>query len=429
MMIAIVFIVFFVGLALAVPIAVALVYGAWAPIMLGAPGLSGIGYLIRNAFSGADTTPIIAVPLFIFAGVIMAEGGISRRLFNIFAYQVGKKTAGMPIAVILTCIFYSSISGSGPATTAAVGAMAIPFLVELGYDKKFVASLIAVTGGLGVVLPPSIPFVLYSLATGVSLSALFLAGILPGLFIGLCMMIHAYFYCKTKGEDTERIHARVNELRKTKFSILFRDSIWALISPIIVLGGIYSGFFTPTEAACVSVFYSLIISVFVYKSVPVREMPRFMRQAVKTYAPLCFVIAFAIAFGRVLAMLKAPALISDFLLGKFTTQISLILVLLFILYTIGMVMDTGPVIVIMAPILLPIVASVGVHPVHFGVIMVVNLSIGLSTPPFGLHLFVTGALSDLPPMTIAKKGLPFMGTYTVALVIIALVPAFSLLLL
>jgi C4-dicarboxylate transporter DctM subunit len=367
--------------------------------------------------------------LFILAGVIMAEGGISRRLFNVFAYGVGKMTGGLPCAVIMTCLFYGAISGSGPATTAAVGAMAIPFLVELGYDKTFCAAIVAVSGGLGVIIPPSIPFVLYSLATGVSTSQLFLAGVLPGIFIGLCMMVYAVWYCSRKGEDKKKIAETVDAMRKKGFWVLFKDSFWALLSPIVVLGGIYSGYFTPTEAACVSVFYSLIVSIFIYKTVPVGSMLKFLRSAVKTYAPLCFVLAFAIAFGRTLALVKAPDLISTFVLSMSQSKTVILFVIVLVFYFLGMVMDTGPAIVIMAPILLPIVKTLGIDPVHFGVIMVVNLAVGLATPPFGLDLFVAGTLSETPPMTVAKKAMPFIAAFTFALLVIAYVPRLSLLLL
>ena len=428
-MAAIVFIVFGVCLLFAIPIAISMVIGAWAPILLGAPGVAGVGQLIRNTFSGADTTPIIAVPLFILGGVIMAEGGISRKLFNVFAYGVGKKTGGLPCAVIMTCLFYGAISGSGPATTAAVGAMAIPFLVELGYDKVFVAAIVSVSGGLGVIIPPSIPFVLYSLATGVSTSQLFIAGVLPGIFIGLCLMAYAVWYCSRKGEDKQKIYATVDAMREKGFGALFRDSFWALLSPVVVLGGIYSGFFTPTEAACVSVFYSLFVSVFIYRSVTLKALPRFLRGSVKTYAPLCFVLAFAIAFGRTLALVKAPDLISNFVLNTFESRAMVLFVIVIIFYFLGMVMDTGPAIVIMAPILLPIMQKLGVDPVHFGVIMVVNLAIGLATPPFGLDLFVAGTLAETPPMAVARKAMPFIAAFTVALLIITYVPQLSLLLL
>ena len=266
-----VFVVFLVGIAVSIPIATSMVLGSLAPILIYGKGGS-IPQVLNNTFSGANSTPILAVPLFILGGVIMAEGGISKKLFNFFAYFVGRIPGGVPCAVILTCLFYGAISGSGPATTAAVGSMCIPFMVSLGYEKRWSAGLIAVAGGLGVIIPPSIPFVLYSLATGVSTGKLFLGGIFPGLLIGLFMMAYAVFYCVTKGEDRQLINKKMDELKANGFFALFKDSFWALLCPIIVLGGIYAGFVTPTEAAVVSVFYALIVSLFIYRSVKVSDL-------------------------------------------------------------------------------------------------------------------------------------------------------------
>ena len=401
-----VFVVFLVGIALSIPIGVSMILGSVAPIMLVGKG-GTIVQLLNNTFSGANSTPILAVPLFILGGVIMAEGGISKKLFNFFAYFVGRFPGGVPCAVIMTCLFYGAISGSGPATTAAVGAMCIPFMVSLGYDKVWSAGLISVAGGLGVIIPPSIPFVLYSLATGVSTGALFLAGIIPGILIGGFMMIYAVFYCITKGEDRNLIKAKMTELSVNGFGALFKDSFWALLCPIIVLGGIYAGFVTPTEAATVSVFYAVIVSLFIYKSIQFNDMYRFLCAAVKTYGGLAFVLAFATAFGRVLSLTKA-------------TKVFLIL---------GMVMDTGPAIIILAPVLLPAVMGLGVDDVHFGVILVCCLSIGLATPPFGLDMFVAGNLAQCPPMDVAKKSVPFIVAFLIALAMIVYIPAVSLALL
>ena len=423
-----IFVVFLTALAFAVPIAMSMVMGALTPLVLGGTG-SSIQQLIANSFSGSDTTPILAVPLFILGGVLMAEGGISRRLFNFFAYFVGNLPGGLPCAVILTCLFYGAISGSGPATTAAVGSMTIPFLIDLGYDKTWSSGMVATASGLGVIIPPSIPFVLYSLATGVSTGALFLAGVLPGILIGLCMMVYAVVYCMRRGEDKDRIRSKMKELRSKGFFSLLKESFWALLSPVIVLGGIYSGIVTPTEAACISVFYSLFVSLVIYKSFTVREIIPFLANAVKAYAPLCFVLAFAIAFGRVLALAKAPALIENFILNNFSTGTSVLTGVVVIFLLLGMVMDTGPAIVILSPILLPAVQSLGVDQVHFGVIMVCCLSIGLATPPFGLDLFVAGTLSDIPPMTVAGKAIPFIIAFGIALFIITYIPWFSLALL
>ena len=423
-----VFVVFLVGIALSIPIGVSMILGSVAPIMLLGKG-GTIVQVLNNTFSGANSTPILAVPLFILGGVIMAEGGISKKLFNFFAYFVGRFPGGVPCAVIMTCLFYGAISGSGPATTAAVGAMCIPFMVSLGYDKVWSAGLISVAGGLGVIIPPSIPFVLYSLATGVSTGALFLAGIIPGILIGGFMMIYAVFYCITKGEDRNLIKAKMNELSVNGFGALFKDSFWALLCPIIVLGGIYAGFVTPTEAATVSVFYAVIVSLFIYKSIQFNDMYRFLCAAVKTYGGLAFVLAFATAFGRVLSLTKATKVVQDFILGNFHTSFTVLTVCVVVFLVLGMVMDTGPAIIILAPVLLPAVMGLGVDDVHFGVILVCCLSIGLATPPFGLDMFVAGNLAQCPPMDVAKKSVPFIVAFLIALAMIVYIPAVSLLLL
>lgn len=422
-----VFVVFLVAIAISIPIGVSMILGSVAPIFLMDKG-GTIAQVLNNTFSGANSTPILAVPLFILGGVIMAEGGISRRLFNFFAYFVGRFTGGLPCAVILTCLFYGAISGSGPATTAAVGSMCIPFLVGMGYDKTWSAGLIAVAGGLGVIIPPSIPFVLYSLATGVSTGDLFLGGVLPGILIGLFMMIYAIFYCKKHGEDRELINMKMAELKKDGLWPLFRESFWALLCPVIVLGGIYAGLFTPTEAACISVFYALIVSLFIYKTIQFKDLIPFLCSSVKTYGGLAFVLAFATAFGRVLSLTKATKVVESFILENFHSSWSVMTVLVIIFLLLGMVMDTGPAIIILAPVLLPAVEQLGVDPVHFGVVLVCCLSIGLATPPFGLDLFVAGNLAEKPPMSVAKKAVPFMIAFLIALILITYIPAISMVL-
>ena len=419
-----VFVVFIVAIVLSFPIAESMILGALAPIMTMGKGGS-IAQLLNNAFSGANSTPILAVPLFILGGIIMAEGGISKKLFNFFAYFIGKLRGGIPCAVILTCLFYGAISGSGPATTAAVGAMCIPFMVDLGYDKKWSAGLIAVAGGLGVIIPPSIPFVLYSLATGVSTGDLFIGGIIPGILIGLFMMIYAVWYCKREGENRELIHEKMAELKSHGFGKLFLDSLPALLCPIIVLGGIYAGFVTPTEAACISVFYALIVSLFIYKTIKIKDLIPILRNAVKTYGGLAFILAFATAFGRVLSLTKATSVITNFITTNFHTSWTIMSVLVLLFLALGMVMDTGPAIIILAPVLLPAVQALGVNQVHFGVVLVCCLSIGLATPPFGLDLFVAGNLAEEQPMAVARKALPFMIAFIIALLFITYIPWLS----
>lgn len=419
-----VFIVFLIAIALSVPIGVSMVMGSLTPILAMGKGGS-IVQLLNNTFSGANSTPILAVPLFILGGVIMAEGGISKKLFNFFAYFVGRIPGGIPCAVILTCLFYGAISGSGPATTAAVGAMCVPFMISLGYDRRWSAGLIAVAGGLGVIIPPSIPFVLYSLATGVSTGDLFIGGVLPGILIGLFMMVYAVWYCRREGEDRQRIEEKMRELRAQGFGKLFLESLPALLCPIIVLGGIYAGFVTPTEAACISVFYALIVSLFVYRTIKPKDLIPMLCGAVKTYGGLAFVLAFATAFGRVLSLTKATSLITNFITANFHSGWTVMSVLVIIFLLLGMVMDTGPAIIILAPVLLPAVESLGVNKVHFGVVLVCCLSIGLATPPFGLDLFVAGNLSDEQPMSVAKRALPFMIAFLLALILITYIPWFS----
>ncbi|MBQ7594943.1 MAG: TRAP transporter large permease [Synergistaceae bacterium] len=419
-----VFVVFLVAIILSIPIGVSMILGSVAPILLMARG-GVIPQIVDNTLSGANSTPILAVPLFILGGVIMAEGGISKKLFNFFAYFVGRITGGVPCAVVLTCLFYGAISGSGPATTAAVGAMCVPFMVDLGYNKTWAAGLIAVAGGLGVIIPPSIPFVLYSLATGVSTGKLFLGGVFPGILIGVFLMAYAIFYCATKGEDKAKIKARLDEISAQGFWALFKDSFWALMCPIIILGGIYTGFFTPTEAAVVSVFYAIIVCLFIERTIKFSALPAFLVSSVKTYGGLAFVLAFATAFGRVLSLTHATSAVQDFIVNNFHSSISVLSVCTIIFLILGMIMDTGPAIIILAPVLLPAVKMLGVDEVHFGVVLVCCLSIGLATPPFGLDLFVAGNISQDQPMDVAKRAFPFIVAFLLSLALIVYVPAIS----
>ena len=419
-----VFVVFLVAIILSIPIGVSMILGSVAPILMMARG-GVIPQVIDNTLSGANSTPILAVPLFILGGVIMAEGGISKKLFNFFSYFVGRITGGVPCAVVLTCLFYGAISGSGPATTAAVGAMCVPFMVDLGYNKTWAAGLIAVAGGLGVIIPPSIPFVLYSLATGVSTGKLFLGGVFPGILIGLFLMAYAVFYCATKGEDKAKIKERLDEISKDGFWPLFKDSFWALMCPIIILGGIYTGFFTPTEAAVVSVFYAIIVCLFIERTISFSALPGFLISSVKTYGGLAFVLAFATAFGRVLSLTHATSAVQDFILNNFHSPASVLSICTIIFLILGMIMDTGPAIIILAPVLLPAVKLLGVDEVHFGVVLVCCLSIGLATPPFGLDLFVAGNISKDNPMDVAARAFPFIVAFLLSLAMIVYLPAIS----
>ena len=271
-MTAVLFALFIGCLVLSFPVAIAMGIAAIAPGMLQPAFAADIVYVIRAMVVGIDTTPILAIPLFIMSGTIMAQGGISGKLFDVFAYFLGNKTGGLPCAVVVTCLFYGAISGSGPATCAAVGAMTIPLLVSLGYDRGFCSAIVATAGGLGLIIPPSISFVNYALVTGTSVTALFSAGILPGCLIALLLMGYCYFYCRFHGEDREKIEANWSKLHSKSFWSVIKEGFWALLTPVIILGGIYSGIFSPTEAACISVIYAIVVSMFIYRSVTFTDL-------------------------------------------------------------------------------------------------------------------------------------------------------------
>lgn len=421
----VVFIIFVICLVIAIPVSISL---GIVSVLPGAfdPSFTASGqFVIRSMLGGIDSFPLLAVPMFVLSGIVMAKGGISKKLFDVFAFFLGKLTAGIPCAAIVTCLFYGAISGSAPATVAAVGSMTIPILVKLGYDKEFSTAVVAVSGGLGVIIPPSIPFIMYGMASGASVSDLFLSGIIPGLLIGGLLMIYAIYYCKKNGEDKEKINSVVNELHEKGLVAVFKDSFFALLSPVIILGCIYSGIASPTEAAVISVFYALLVSLFIYKSIKFKDIWGIMVESVRTYAPIMFILATSVAFSRVLTLMQVPQGVSAWILEHFTSKIALLLVINLFLLIVGMVMDTTPAILILTPILLPIVQAAGMNTVHFGIVMVVNLAIGFVTPPIGVNLFVASSLTDIPVMKIASKAMPMIVYFLLALLLLTFIPALS----
>lgn len=429
MPVVVLFIIFAIALVIAIPVSISLGIASVLPSIFDPSFTVSAKYLIRAMFGGLDSFPLLAVPMFVLSGIIMAKGGISKKLFDVFAYFLGKFTAGIPCAVIVTCLFYGAISGSAPATVAAVGSMTIPILTSLGYELVFATAIVAVAGGLGVIIPPSIPFIMYGMASGASVSDLFLAGIVPGLMIGLLLMLFAICYCKRHGEDKKKIAAEVNALHKKGLLTVFKESFFALLSPIIILGCIYSGVASPTEAAVISVFYALMVSIFVYRSIHIKDIWGILVEAVKTFTPILFILAASTAFSRVLTLMQVPQSVSEFILANFHSPVVILLIINLFLLIVGMVMDTTPAILILTPILLPIVQAIGMNPVQFGVIMVVNLAIGFVTPPIGVNLFVASSLTDVPVMDIAKKSMVMIGLFLVALLLITFIPAISLCLL
>lgn len=426
MHVAAVFIIFLFLLIISVPIASSLGIVSMLPGILDSGFTVSVSYVVRSMLSGLDSFPLLAIPMFVLSGIIMARGGVSRKLFDIFTFFIGKFRAGVPCAVIITCLFYGAISGSAPATVAAVGSMTIPILSNLGYDKKFSTAIVAVAGGLGVIIPPSIPFILYSMASGESVGSLFKAGIVPGILIAVLLMGYAQYHCRKYGEDRENIEKVVGTLREQGFLHLMKEGIWALLTPVIILGCIYGGIASPTEAAVISVFYALFVSIVIYRSLKITDIAAICSEAVRTYGPLMFILIASTAFSRTLTLMKVPQAISGWILNTFSGAVIILLVINIFLLFVGMVMDTSPAILITTPILLPIIQEIGMSPVQFGIVMVVNLAIGFVTPPIGVNLFVASSLADIPVIEIAKKAFPMILLFLAALLLITFIPAISL---
>ncbi|MDO5833164.1 MAG: TRAP transporter large permease [Lachnospiraceae bacterium] len=420
------FLIFFVLIAIGAPMA--LVFGgmSFLPGMLSASVPYTIDAAVRSMFSSLNSFTMLAVPLFMLSGVIMARGGISKKLFDFFAYFIGNKTAGLTCAVVLTCMFYGAISGSSPATVSAVGAMCIPFLTSLNYDLVFATSIVTVAGGLGVIIPPSISYIVYSGASDTSPSDLFIAGILPGILIGLCLCVCCYLHCLKSGEDKEKLKENYEALHKLGFGAVFKESFAALLTPVIILGSIYGGICSPTEAAAVSVVYALVVSLFVYRTIQMKDVLTMFVEGAKSYIAILFIIASATAFGRCLTIMQYPQLVSKAILGTFSNKFAIILVMNVILLVFGMILDNIPNIMILTPILLPIAKTIGMDPVHFGIMMTCNLAIGMVTPPMGINLYVASGMTGVPVLKLAKACVPFLIAFFIALMVISFVPAVSL---
>ncbi len=425
-MISVMFGIFVVFMVLGIPIAFTVGWSTLSVYLLNPSFTCNPEYVFKTMVNGMDSYVLLAIPLFMLSSSIMAESGMSNRLFDFFAYFFGNIPSGLPIAVVVTCLFYGAICGSGPATVAAIGTMCIPLLTNLGYDRDFVTSMIAVAGGLGVIIPPSIPFITYGLATGASIGDLFIAGVVPGILIALCLIAYIVFYFSRRDNSVLHIEAHTEELRSKGFSAILKESFWALLAPVIILGGIYGGIVSPTEAACVSVVYALLIGVLAYRAINLKNLIQCLVDTARTATPVMLILSICIVFGRVLTILNIPQNLASFVVSHVSSKIVVLLTLNAFLLFAGMIMDTVPCILILAPIMLPIVQQYGVDTVHFGVMMTVNLAIGFVTPPIGTNLFVANSLTKIPITRIAKNALPFIAMFIFALLLITYVPAFSL---
>ena len=380
-----------------------------------------IEFLVKELVTSVDSFPLMAVPFFILAGEIMGKGGISERLFNVANAIVGNKTGGFAIATIITCMFFAAISGSGPATVAAIGGIMIPAMVRNGYDLKFATAVVASAGSIGVIIPPSIPMVIYGVVGNASIGDLFIAGIVPGILVGLSMIIWAYIYSKKKG------YKGLDEPTSFKrVMVASWDAKWALLIPIIILGGIYGGYFTPTEAAVIAVVYGLFASTVLYRELRIKDLPKVMVDSALTTATVLIIVGTATAFGRFLTIEQVPTKVAQALLKISNNPIVIILLITGLLLVVGMFMDTLAAIIILTPILLPIAVQIGYDPIHFGIIMVVNLAIGFITSPLGVNLFVASGISGLSLEALSRAVIPFIFAMLFTLLLITFVPQLSL---
>ncbi|MDD2207339.1 TRAP transporter large permease [Aminobacterium sp. MB27-C1] len=412
---------FVIFLILNTPIGIALGLAAMSTIVYS--GDVSVSYLAQSLTTSADSFPLMAVPFFILAGELMGKGGISRRLLKVANIFFGKYTGGLGIVTVVACMFFAAISGSGPATVAAIGGIMVPEMLRRGYDKGFTSGLIASAGSIGVIIPPSIPMVIYGVSTGVSVSTMFIAGFVPGMLIGLALIGWTYFYSKKHGYCGEKIEYTSKEKWK-----VVNEAKWALMVPVIILGGIYGGIFTPTEAAAVAVIYGFFVGVFIYKDLSLKDVPSVIASAALVTATVMIIIGTATSFGRILTFEQIPTRLAEAIISFSSSKFVVMSLIMLLLLFVGCFMETLAAIIILAPILLPVVTAIGVDPVHFGIAMVVNLAIGFITPPLGVNLFVTCGIANISMEKISKAIIPWLLVLMVTLLIIVIFPAVSLLL-
>lgn len=372
--------------------------------------------ITQNAITGVDSFPLMAIPFFMLAGNLMSSGGVAKRIVNFCDTLLGWITGGLGIVTTLACMFFAAISGSAMATTSAIGGFMIPEMEERGYDRAFSAALAGAAGTIGVIIPPSIPFVIYAVVVNTSISDLFIAGLLPGILMGVALMITCVIVSKKEGYQ---VGGKRPTLRQVWIS--FKDAFWALLTPVIILGGIYSGMFTPTESAVVAVVYCVVVSVFVYHEFKLKDIYKALYVSINVNGMTTFMVGFSMAFAAYLTMEKIPQRIAGALLSVTDQKILLLLLINLLLLVVGCLIDNIPATIILSPILLPIVEKLGMSPVTFGVMLTMNLAIGFVTPPYGINLFVASAISKEPMSRMIKPMLRFILALLVVLMIVTFV--------
>ena len=375
---------------------------------------------VKEMFNAINKFPLAAIPFFILAGNIMETGGISRRLVEFAKSLVGGMQGGLPMTCVLTCMIFAAVSGSSVATTFAIGTVLIPALIKHGYPTTWAAALQATSAELGVIIPPSIPMILYGVSAEVSIGELFIAGFGPGLFIGLSLMLFVWVFCRIKGWGK---HDGEGRLTVGKASW---QAGWALMMPVIILGGIYGGVFTPTEASAVAVFYALIVGFGIYREIKLKDLFTILRKSVLSSAVIMFIIANAGLFAFLITRAGVPDAIGHWLQDVLKSPVYFLLGVNAALFLIGMFIETSAAIIVLAPILAPVAVHFGIDPVHFGLIMVVNLALGMITPPFGVNLFAACTVARISLDRMIMDLIPFVLVVLACLMVITYVPGLSL---
>ena len=397
--------------------------------LLAAPGLllwlngqpRDLALLYRNVYNGMDSFPLMAIPFFMLAGVLMNRGGITSRLVEFSQAIMGHFRGGLAHVNILSSMLFAGLSGSAVADTSAIGSMLVPAMVKNGYTRKFSAAITAASSVIGPIIPPSGIMIIYSYVMGESVAALFLAGIIPGILVGLGLMLMTWVMAQRYDFPVATKRATWSERGNASIKAFF-----PLLTPLIILGGILGGIFTPTEASAVAVAYALIVSLFILKSMTVRDLPKVLTEAAMVSSVVLLLVGAAMAFKTVVSLSHAPEILAAWILGLSDNPLILLFLINLLLFGVGMFLDAGPAIIILAPILGPIFINLGVHPVHFAIIMSVNLTVGLATPPMGLVLFVASSVSGERIESISKAILPFLFVEVVVIFMITYIPAVSL---
>jgi tripartite ATP-independent transporter DctM subunit len=405
-------------LAMSVPVAISIGLGSTAAVF-GTENLSMI-VIAQQLFIAIDKYPLAAIPFFILAGNLMETGGISRRLVDFAKSIIGGIQGGLACSCVLTCMIFASVSGSSVATTFAIGAILIPALVKHAYPRNYAAALQASSAELGVIIPPSIPMILYGVSAEVSIGELFIAGFGPGLLIGGALILYVWLYAKFKGYGKQDHEGRLS------FGVATQKASFALLMPVVILGGIYGGIFTPTEASVVSVFYALIVGFFIYRELTLKALIPVLKKSVISSAVIMFIIATAGLFSFLISRAGIPEALGSWLTEVLKSPGWFLLGVNVALFIIGMFIETSASIIILAPILVPIAIQFGIDPVHFGLIMVVNLALGMITPPFGVNLFAACAVARISLDKIIPPLLGFVGVIIACLMLITYVPDISL---